>query len=206
MGLRKESLDFSFSRAVCFVFVSLFLPPSRVPSHLASPPSALLLLSMSFPVLLFFIPPSPPLTHPPPPPNVSIPPPYSLPRSPCNQSCDWAVFTGSSQGPAGVTHSLYNNSPLSSPSIPLAPLLWSDYSGSNRKTFLPSLPALLIHPHTSTLNLSHLLLRFPQLRQTSRRPRLISPLKWSPLHSGGRLTCMAESASVFRPSDWNTIV
>lgn len=49
----------------------------------------------------------------------------------CNQSCDWAVFTGSSQGPTSVTHSLYNYSPpLTLYSLAL---LWSDYRGGDRK-------------------------------------------------------------------------
>ena len=63
------------------------------------------------------------------------------------------------------------------PPFPSPFCFWSDYRGSNRKKNIPpspspSLPAL-IHPHTSTLNLSHPLLCSPPQRwQTSRRPVL----------------------------------
>lgn len=67
----------------------------------------------------------------------------------CNQSCDWAVFTGSSQGPVSVTHSLYNHSlHLTLHSLYL---LWSDYRGSNRK----QTPPYTHTPSAFILKLSH---------------------------------------------------
>lgn len=70
----------------------------------------------------------------------------------CNQSCDWAVFTGSSQGPANVAHLLYNYSPhLTLQSLSL---LWSDYRQRDRKhspykLFTPTLSIPAPPPSTS---------------------------------------------------------
>lgn len=58
------------------------------------------------------------------------PPSSQLPRSHCNQSCNRAVFTGSSQGPASVTHLLY-----SSPQPPFPPLTLVRLQRKQQKIF-----------------------------------------------------------------------
>lgn len=110
--------------------------------------------------------------------SVSIPPPVSLPL--CNQSRDWAVFTGSSQGPASVTHSLYNRSPRLT--LHSLALLWSDYRRSDRKTLPPLLLYPSLKPPAST---SHTPAALLQQRQTGRRPSYLSA-QMEPRHSGHR--------------------